>query len=57
MLQFMGSQKVERDLATEQQQIPQSSNYFSYLKHICGILKSYLVLNMNLDVMQKIILK
>ena len=40
--------------------MPLSSDYFSYLKHTGGILKivtHYLVLNMHLDVMQKIVLK
>ena len=53
----MGSQRVEHDLATELQQIPLSSDYFSYLKHTGGILKivtHYWVLNMHLDIMQKI---
>ena len=57
VLQFMGSQRVKHDLATEQQQMPQSSNDFSYLKHIWYFKNSYLVLNMHLDVMQKIVLK
>ena len=52
-----GVTKSQADLATEQQQIPQSSNYFSYLKHTWYFKNSYLVLNMHLDVMQKIILK
>ena len=50
MLQFMESQRVKHDLATEQQQMPLSSDYFSYLKHTCGTLKivtHYLALNMH----------
>ena len=39
MLQFMGSQRVKHDLVTEQQHMPLSWDYFTYLKHICGILK------------------
>ena len=31
--------KSRNDLVTEQQQMPLSSDYFSYLKHTCGILK------------------
>ena len=60
VLQFMGSQRVEHDLVTEQQHMLLSWDYFSYLKHICGILKiitHYLELKMHLDAMQIIILK
>ena len=38
--------------------MPLSSDYFSYLKHTGGILKivtHYLVLNMHLDIMKKLI--
>ena len=58
VLQFIESQNVEHDLATEQQQMPLSSDYFSYLRHTCGIFKivtHYLVLNMHLYIMQKLI--